>query len=71
MLMPRRLRVSLAGVPKYVMQWCNNRQVIFAGDGDMKAYNSFYKRFVEEVEALTGKRYEGEGWEHWQASRMA
>ena len=56
MLMPRRLRVSLAGVPKYVMQWCNNRQVIFAGDGDMKAYNSFYKRFVEEVEALTGKR---------------
>jgi hypothetical protein len=27
--------------------------VSFAGDGDMKAYDSFlYKRFVEEIEAL-------------------
>ena len=57
MLMPRNPRVSVIGVPQHVIQWGNNRQVIFTGDGDMKAYDSFYLNdFFEEVEALTGKR---------------
>jgi hypothetical protein len=41
MLAPIRLRVSLADITKYVTKWCKNRQAIFAGDGDMKAYYSF------------------------------
>jgi len=40
--MPRKLRISVVGMPQHVIQRGNNRQVIFAGDGDMKAYDSFY-----------------------------
>ena len=35
--MPRKPRVSLAGVPEHLIQRGNNRQVVFASDEDMKA----------------------------------
>jgi len=42
--MPRKLRVSLAGVPEHVIQRGNNRQIIFANEEDMQAYVTPYVR---------------------------
>jgi putative transposase len=39
--MPRKPRASVIGVPQHIIQRVNNRQVIFAVDGNMNAYNPF------------------------------
>lgn len=36
--MPRLPRYELPGVPQYIIQLGNNRQAIFAADGDYLAY---------------------------------
>jgi hypothetical protein len=41
MLMPMKPIVSLVDAPQHVIQRGNNRQVIFANDGSMKAYDFF------------------------------
>ena len=43
--MPRKLRVSLAGVPEHVIQRGNNRQIIFANEEDMQAYVTWLKDY--------------------------
>ncbi|WP_363700131.1 transposase [Shewanella sp. CG12_big_fil_rev_8_21_14_0_65_47_15] len=50
--MPRKPRVSLAGVPEHVIQRGNNRQVIFACDDDMKAYVTWLRDYAEQFEVL-------------------
>jgi hypothetical protein len=40
--MPKNQMVSVVGMLQHIIQRGNNRQVIFAGDVDMKAYDSFY-----------------------------
>ena len=46
--MPRKPSVSVVGVPQHVIQRGNNRQVIFAGDGDMKAYVTWFKEYADK-----------------------
>jgi len=38
--MTRKPRVKIVSVSQHAIHWCNNRQVIFAGD--TKAYDFFY-----------------------------
>ena len=38
----------MVGVPEHVIQRGNNRQVIFAGDGDMKAYVTWLKEYADK-----------------------
>jgi tRNA splicing ligase len=47
----------VVGVPQHVIQRGNNRQVIFAGDGDIKDYDSFYLNdFLKRLKPLLGKK---------------
>jgi len=46
--MPRKPRVSLAGVAEHVIQRGNNRQAIFACEGDMKAYVTWLKQYSKK-----------------------
>jgi putative transposase len=46
--MSRKPRVSVVGVPQHVIQRGNNRQVIFASDGDMKAYVTWLKEYADK-----------------------
>ena len=46
--MPRKPRVSIAGVPEHLIQRGNNWQVIFASDEDMKAYVTWLKDYAEK-----------------------
>jgi putative transposase len=48
--MPRKPRVSIVGVPEHIIQRGNNRQVIFASDGDMKAYVTWLKDYAEQFD---------------------
>lgn len=48
--MPRKPRVSIPGVPEHVIQRGNNRQVIFASDGDMKAYVTWLRDYAKQFE---------------------
>ena len=48
--MPRKPRVSLAGVSEHIIQRGNNRQVIFASDDDMKAYVTWLRDYAEQFE---------------------
>ena len=41
--MARLLRASLAGVPRHITQRGTNRQAIFAGDSDMRAFLGWLK----------------------------
>ncbi|WP_217495131.1 transposase [Vibrio sonorensis] len=43
--MPRKPRLSVAGVCEHVIQRGNNRQVIFANEEDMKAYLTWLKEY--------------------------
>jgi len=47
--MARKLRVSSAGVPEHVIQRGNNRQIVFGGENEMKAYVTWLKDY--------GKKY--------------
>jgi putative transposase len=47
MLMPTKPRVPVISVPEHIIQRGNKRQVIFAGDGDMKAYVTWFKEYVD------------------------
>ena len=52
--MPRKPRVSIAGVAEHVIQRGNNRQVIFANEEDMKCYVTWLKEYtLFECEAFT------------------
>jgi putative transposase len=44
--MPTKPSVSLVCVPQHVIQRGNNRQVIFVGDGDIKAYVAWLKEYA-------------------------
>jgi hypothetical protein len=46
--MQKKPSVSVVGVPVHVIQRGNNRQVIFAGDGDMKAYVTWLKEYADK-----------------------
>jgi putative transposase len=46
--MPRKPRVSLAGVAEHVIQRGNNRQAIFACEDDMKAYVTWLKQYSKK-----------------------
>jgi putative transposase len=46
--MPRKPRVSLAGVAEHVIQRGNNRQVIFACEDDMRAYVTWLKQYSKK-----------------------
>jgi putative transposase len=46
--MPSKPSVSVIGVPQHVIQRGNNRQVIFAGDGDVKAYVTSLKEYADK-----------------------
>jgi putative transposase len=47
--MPRKPRVSLAGVPEHIIQRGNNRQSIFTCDDDMTAYRTWLKDYAEKL----------------------
>ncbi len=47
--MPRKPRVSLAGVPEHIIQRGNNRQAIFACDDDMTVYRTWLKDYSEQL----------------------
>jgi putative transposase len=53
--MPRKPRVSLAGVAEHVIQRGNNRQAIFSCEDDMKAYvtwlNQYSKKYKVAIHA--------------------
>jgi putative transposase len=38
----------VVGVPQHVIQRGNNRQVIFAGDGDVKAYVTWLQEYADK-----------------------
>jgi len=46
--MPRKPRVSIAGVAEHVIQRGNNRQAIFTCDSDMKAYVTWLKQYSKK-----------------------
>lgn len=46
--MPRKPRVSLAGVAEHIIQRGNNRQAIFACEYDMKAYVTWLKQYSKK-----------------------
>ena len=46
--MPRKPRVSLAGVAEHVIQRGNNRQAIFSCEDDMKAYVTWLKQYSKK-----------------------
>ncbi|WP_057833292.1 transposase [Colwellia sp. TT2012] len=46
--MPRKSRVSLAGVAEHVIQRGNNRQAIFACENDMKVYVTWLKQYSKK-----------------------
>ena len=46
--MPRKPRVSAAGVAEHVIQRGNNRQVIFATEEDMKCYVAWLKDYAKK-----------------------
>lgn len=46
--MPRKPRVSVTGVPEHVIQRGNNRQTIFGGEGNMKAYVTWLKEYAKQ-----------------------
>jgi putative transposase len=46
--MPRKPRVSLAGVAEHVIQRGNNRQAIFTSEDDMKAYVTWLKQYSKK-----------------------
>jgi putative transposase len=46
--MPRKPRVSLAGVAEHVIQRGNNRQAIFGCEDDMKAYVTWLKQYSQK-----------------------
>jgi len=48
--MPRKPRVSIAGVPEHVIQRGNNRQAIFVDDSDMKAFVTWLKDYAEKYD---------------------
>jgi putative transposase len=48
--MPRLNRVAPVGVPQHVIQRGNNRQVCFAGEGDMAAYMAWLKEYADKFE---------------------
>ena len=47
--MPRKPRVSLAGVAEHLIQRGNNRQAIFACEDDMKAYVTWLKKHRKNI----------------------
>lgn len=46
--MPRKSRVSIVGVPEHIIQRGNNRQIVFAGDDNMKAYVTWLKEYAKQ-----------------------
>jgi putative transposase len=48
--MPRKPRVSIAGVTEHIIQRGNNRQIIFAQNSDMKAYINWLKEYAEKFD---------------------
>ena len=52
--MPRRPRITLAGVPLHVIQRGNNRQAYFFADEDYKAYLHWLKKYAREHELNRG-----------------
>ncbi len=46
--MPRKPRVSLAGVAEHIIQRGNNRQATFACEDDMKAYLTWLKQYSKK-----------------------
>jgi putative transposase len=48
--MPRKPRVSIAGVAEHIIQRGNNRQVIFAQNADMKAYINWLKEYARKFD---------------------
>lgn len=50
LLMPRRARVSLAGVPHHIIQRGNNRSVCFFTDDDYRFYLEWLAKYLEECE---------------------
>ncbi|MDF2176848.1 transposase [Aliiglaciecola sp. CAU 1673] len=48
--MPRKPRVSLPGVPEYIIQRGNNRQVIFASNGDIKAHVTWLGDYARQFD---------------------
>jgi putative transposase len=46
--MQKKPSVSVVGVPVHFIQRGNNRQVIFAGDGDMKAYVTWLQEYADK-----------------------
>jgi hypothetical protein len=46
--MQKNPSVSVDRVTVHFIQRGNNRQVIFAGDGDMKAYDTWFKEYADK-----------------------
>jgi putative transposase len=46
--MPRKLRVSVAGVAEHVIQRGNNRQAIFGNEDDMRAYITWLGQYAHK-----------------------
>ena len=46
--MARKLRASSVGVPEHVIQRGNNRQVVFGGEAEMKAYVTWLKDYAKK-----------------------
>jgi hypothetical protein len=64
--MPRKPRVKIVGVSQHAIHWCNNRQVIFAGD--TKAYDFFYLNDL--LKRLKPCRTQAKGKKNGPASQM-
>lgn len=47
--MPRRPRITLAGVPLHLIQRGNNRQACFFADEDYGAYLGWLEQYAQEI----------------------
>jgi hypothetical protein len=52
--MARLVRVSPTDIPQHIILRCNNRQICFVHDKDMKAYLHWLKLFSKKYQASVG-----------------